>query len=252
MRLMVEPGMVAGAPSRVLSHRSMPRLNLRATSAPKPEDYGQENYDMARFIMALRARNIRNTPIMAAFEHTPRGAFFDPAFEPYLYQDITLPLPCGEEASSAFFIARMLTAANIQPHEQVLEIGTGSGYLTALLGLLARRVVSIDRFRTLATLARKSLSVVGRSQIDLRVGDGLAGYDLPQSNFDCIIVNGAVSHVPEALADRLLPNGRIILCLDDENGQHLQSAQFLGTDVKIMDHGRSNLAPMKPGRARSL
>ncbi len=241
---------IKSSSSSVISYRSKPRLNISAS--PVFMNMDTDDHDMARFIMALRAQGIRDTTLMAAFEHTPRAAFFEPNYAAYLYQDIALPLPCGEEASSSHFIARVLSAAALQPQEQILEIGTGSGYQTALLSLIAKRVVSIDRYRTLATLARKCLSAIGLSHVDLRVGDGLAGYDLPQASFDCIIINGAVSEVPEALSDRLLPNGRLILCMQNENEQVLQALHFTGDSVKAVNHGSSNMAPMKPGRAIAL
>jgi protein-L-isoaspartate(D-aspartate) O-methyltransferase len=234
----------------VTSYRSKSRLNISAAPIVPVDD--ANDYDMARFIMALRARGIRNTALMSAFEHTARVKFFEPTYEPYLYQDISLPLPCGEEASSPHVIAQVLAAAALIPKEQVLEIGTGSGYQTALISLLASRVVSIDRYRTLATLARKSLAAVGLTQIDLRVGDGLAGYDLPQANFDCIIVNGLVNEIPEVLADRLLPNGRLILCMEREGVQLLHSIVFSDDAVRASYHGTTHFAPMKLGRAVAL
>ena len=234
----------------VISYRSKPRLNLAAQTVAMRSD--TDNHDMARFIMDLRAKGIRNTALMSAFEHIARVEFFELGFEPYLYQDMALPLPCGEEATSPHNIARVLNVANIAPHEQVLEIGTGSGYQTALIAQLAKRVVSIDRYRTLATLARKNLSAQGLTQVDLRVGDGLAGYDLPQAHFDCIIVNGAMSEVPEALVDRLLPDGRLVLCLDEGENQSLQSTQLIGTELKVEMHGASQMGAMKLGRAIAL
>ncbi len=240
----------AAAKSCAISYRSKPRLNI--SSAPIAMANDVNDYDMARFIMALRAKGIRNTALMSAFEHTARLKFFEPTYEPYLYQDMALPLPCGEEASSPYVIAQVLSAANLAPHEQVLEIGTGSGYQTALISLLAKRVVSIDRYRTLATLARKSLAAVGLTQIDLRVGDGLAGYDLPQTNFDCIIVNGLVSEIPEVLVDRLLPNGRLILCMERADVQTLHSIVFSDAGVIASYHGAMQFAAMKLGRAVAL
>jgi protein-L-isoaspartate(D-aspartate) O-methyltransferase len=236
--------------SGAISYRSKPRLNMSAVPITMARD--AHDYDMARFIMALRAKGIRNTALMSAFEHTARHKFFEPTYEPYLYQDMSLPLPCGEEASSPHVIAQVLAAAALTPKEQVLEIGTGSGYQTAMISLLASRVVSIDRYRTLATLARKSLAAVGLTQIDLRVGDGLAGYDLPQANFDCIIVNGLVSEIPEVLADRLLPNGRLILCMEKEGVQILHSIVFSDEGVAASYHGATHFAAMKLGRAVAL
>ncbi len=240
--------------SSVLSYRSKPRLNISAFPVAMSSDINTDldDHDMARFIMALRAQGIRDTRLMAAFEHTPRAAFFEPNYAAYLYQDVALPLSCGEEASSPHFIARVLAVSCILPNEQVLEIGTGSGYQTALLSLISKRVVSIDRYRTLATLARKSLSAVGMSHIDLRVGDGLAGYDLPQASFDCIIINGALSDVPEALSDRLLPNGRLVLCMQNQGEQILQVIHFKEDRVEVVSHGAVNSAPMKLGRAVAL
>jgi protein-L-isoaspartate(D-aspartate) O-methyltransferase len=240
----------ATAKSGAISYRSKPRLNISASPIAMMSD--ANDYDMARFIMALRAKGIRNTALMSAFEHTARVKFFEPTYEPYLYQDMSLPLPCGEEASSPHVIAQVLSAANLAPHEQVLEIGTGSGYQTALISLLAKRVVSIDRYRTLATLARKSLAAIGLTQIDLRVGDGLAGYDLPQGNFDCIIVNGLVSEIPEVLVDRLLPNGRLILCMERVGVQTLHSIVFSDEGVIASYHGAMQFAAMKLGRAVAL
>ncbi len=211
-----------------------------------------ENMEMARFIMSLRASGLRDTALMSAFEHVPRAEFFDSDCAAHVYSDISLPLSCGEEASSPHKIARVLSSASITREMDVLEIGTGSGFQAALLSLLAKRVVSIDRYRTLATLARKSLSRAGFNQIDLRVGDGLAGYDLPRGIFGCIIVNGAVAEVPEALLDRLAPGGALVLPLGNAESQVLTRIEIDGAGLKSSSIGEICFGTMKQGRALAL
>jgi protein-L-isoaspartate(D-aspartate) O-methyltransferase len=208
---------------------------------------------MARFIMDLRSKGVRSTALLSAMERVPRQAFFAPDKAPFLYTDFSLPLPCGEEASSAHRIARILSVAEIGPKAQILEIGTGSGYQTAILSHLAHRVVSIERYRTLAVMARKSLARLDLRNAELRVGDGLSDADLPPFGFDRIILNGSIAELPEALIDRLLPGGAIIAPILLSSGEQvLRRMAFEQGGAKAIDFEPIFFSPLKFGRAAAL
>ncbi len=206
---------------------------------------------MARFIMALRAQGIRNTALLSAFEHVARAAFFDAELADYLYADLTLPLPFGEEASSAHRIAQILNQAKLHSAMRVLEIGTGSGYQTALLATIVGEVVSIERHRSLGMLARKGLSRLGLHNAEFRHGDGLASYDLPASQFDLILINGGISAVPEALLACLRENGVILAPIGDETGQELTQISHPSANLQPSAFGQSRFGMLKRGRAAS-
>ena len=224
------------------------RLNLFSADGHEAADM-----DMARFIMALRAKGLRETVLLSAVEHAPRRSFFDEALWPYLYADVALPLPCGAEATSAHSIAHMLNAAGLKQGMRVLEIGTGSGYQAALLALLAGSVISIERFRSLAIRARRSLaSLAMGTAVEVRLGDGLNLGDWPDGTFDRIIVNGTIEACPPAWFERLAQGGAIIVSLVTEEGPVLTRIERAGEDMRHTTIGSSRLPRLKAGRARIL
>ena len=207
---------------------------------------------MARFIMALRARGLRDTRIMAAFERTPRQDFFGTEVWPHIYADIALPLPCGEQATSAHLIAQIINAASLAPSLRVLEIGTGSGYQTALLAKIVKTVVSIERYHSLAEIARKNVLRQGLETVELRFGDGLRDEDLPEGTFDRIIVNGSLASLPESLTRRLSPDGLVIAPIETDGGQMLMRIEMSGASITHASIAASAFAPIRSGCAASL
>lgn len=169
-------------------------------------DSASEDTALARFILELRSKGVTDPALLNAIEGVPRGSFISGYRPGLLYSPIALPLACGEEATDPFTLARHLLLLELRPGLRVLEIGTGSGYLAAIMARLGAEVTSYERYRTLVRQAETAFRGQGINAVTPLLGDGLARPDLPQG-FDRIIVNGALEAVPGHLTDRLNANG---------------------------------------------
>src|SRR5262245_25619966 len=127
------------------------------------------------FLLTLRRRGIADKAVLRAMDEVPRELFVDANFIRSAYADQALPIECGQTISQPYVVAYMTEQLGLQPHHRVLEIGTGSGYQAAVLSRLAREVVTVERYRTLAEAARNRLAVLGYKNVEVRVADGLAG-----------------------------------------------------------------------------
>jgi protein-L-isoaspartate(D-aspartate) O-methyltransferase len=169
----------------------------------------------------LRARGIRDERLLAAMGRVPRHEFVDPRYRDQAYEDHPLPIGAGQTVSQPYIVALMLERLDLQPSSRVLEIGTGSGYLTALLAELAEQVYSIERHAQLAHQAEETLSRLNVTNVVVRVGDGSKG--LPEyAPYDAIIVSAAASQVPPALFEQLQEGGRMIIPVGPPEAQELQ------------------------------
>jgi protein-L-isoaspartate(D-aspartate) O-methyltransferase len=169
----------------------------------------------------LRARGVSDTRVLDAFAKVPRHEFAPERYRSQAYEDH--PLPIGEEQtiSQPYIVALMLQALAISPHDRVLEIGTGSGYITALLAELAARVISIERHASLADSAAALLSRMGYRNIQIVTADGSRGF--PQSApYDVVIVSAAAPELPQELVAQLSEGGRMIVPVGVEDSQQLQ------------------------------
>jgi protein-L-isoaspartate(D-aspartate) O-methyltransferase len=154
---------------------------------------------------------------LRAMDEVPRERFVELEFTDSAYADQALPIACGQTISQPYVVAYMTEQLRLRPHHRVLEIGTGSGYQAAVLSRLAREVVSIERYRTLAEHARERLRGVGASNVEVVVGDGMEG--LPaKAPFDRIVVTAAAETVPQALVDQLADDGIMLLPLGPHDG----------------------------------
>ena len=169
---------------------------------------GDEAVGVASFVLSLRARGIRDVALLRAMELVPREVFAPRRFTDLSRTDIALPLPCGQTMTGPGVVAAMLLALGVEAGQRVLEIGTGTGYVTALLSRLGAEVVSVERFNTLAESAAQHLRIVDAGGIRIEVGDGLAAR--PRERFDRILLNGAVPALPEAFTHFLGPGGRLV------------------------------------------
>lgn len=175
-----------------------------------PIETRHEAVDAASFILSLRARGIRDTAVLGAMERVRRDLFAPRRFADLARTDVSLPLPCGQTMTAPSAVAAMLIALGAAPGQRVLEIGTGSGYVTALLARIGCRVTTVERYVRLAEEAQVRLDVAGlESGIEMGVGDGLA-LDLEEERFDRILVNGAVAAVPATLTSLLAERGRLV------------------------------------------
>ena len=169
----------------------------------------------------LRSRGIHDERILQAMRSVPRHEFVSRHDWPEAYADHPIVIAEQQTTSQPYIIAAMLQAAAIQPTDRVLEIGSGSGYQTALLAELASQVFAIERYLTLVEAARETLNRLGYNNIALVAGDGSMG--LPQAApYDVIIVSAAAPRVPPALVEQLAIGGRMVVPVGDANQQVLK------------------------------
>jgi protein-L-isoaspartate(D-aspartate) O-methyltransferase len=169
----------------------------------------------------LRARGIRDERVLAAMARVPRHEFVPSEFRLQAYEDHPLPIGQDQTISQPYMVALMLEYLAVEPENTVLEIGTGSGYQSALLAELAKRVYTIERHLALANFAARDLMRLGYSNVTVLVRDGSHG--LPEhAPYERIIVSAAAPRVPPALLAQLSEGGRMILPVGSEHVQELQ------------------------------
>jgi protein-L-isoaspartate(D-aspartate) O-methyltransferase len=212
----------------------------------------EDGVNRMEFLLGLRRRGISDQAVLRAMDEVPREHFVEPGFIDEAYADQALPIACGQTISQPYVVAYMTEQLAVRPHHRVLEVGTGSGYQAAILSRLAREVVSIERYRTLAQAARIRLQTLGFDNIEVVVGDGLAGY-AAGAPFDRIIVTAAAEEVPDGLLDQLADGGILVIPLGPQGG-----AQYIVKLAKTNDGvSRETLLPVRfvpalPGQAREL
>jgi len=184
-----------------------------------------------RLIMGLRRAGITDTAVLAAIERIPREAFVTPHFHDQAYEDTALPIAHGQTISQPQIVALMSEALHVKKTHKVLEIGTGSGYQTAVLSRLARRVYSIERYRSLLQEAEQRLHTLRLHNITTRCADGSKGWP-EQAPFDRIIVTAAAAAVPDALVQQLAAGGIMIVPLGPERGEQ-KLVRITKTDTGI-------------------
>ncbi|MBU6475600.1 MAG: protein-L-isoaspartate(D-aspartate) O-methyltransferase [Alphaproteobacteria bacterium] len=164
-----------------------------------------------RLIMKLRKAGITDTAVLGAIERVPREAFIPPMFHDQAYEDIALPIDCGQTISQPLVVASMTQALKVNDRHKVLEIGTGSGYQAAILSRLCRRVYSIERHRPLLATAEKRLGDLKVRNITCKAADGMKGW-IEQAPFDRIIVTAAAAtEPPEPLLEQLSLGGILVI-----------------------------------------
>ena len=163
-----------------------------------------------RFLFALRSRGVTDARVLTAMEKIDRGAFVRGLFADRAYDDMPLPIACGQTISQPSIVGLMTQALEVRPRDKVLEVGTGSGYQAAVLSLLARRVYTVERHRRLVREAEEVFAALGLSNITVRTVDGSFG--LPeQAPFDRIIVTAAAEDPPGPLLAQLKIGGIMVL-----------------------------------------
>ena len=174
----------------------------------------------ARLVETLRGVGIQNLAVLKAFAETPRHLFVPEAVRHRAYEDSALPIGAGQTISRPYTQARYLEVLRLTGRERVLEIGTGSGYQTALLGALADQVFTIERVRPLAEAARESLRAAAVGNVSILVGDGTLGWSA-YAPYDAILVAAGGPQVPPPLIEQLGPAGRMLIPLGERGAQVL-------------------------------
>jgi protein-L-isoaspartate(D-aspartate) O-methyltransferase len=204
------------------------------------------------FLLTLRRRGVGDQAVLRAMDEVPRELFVEPEFTEAAYADQALPISCGQTISQPYVVAYMTEQLALRPHHRVLEVGTGSGYQAAVLSRLAREVVSIERYRTLADQASARLQSLGYENVEVIVGDGFAGVP-GRAPYDRIIVTAAAEHVPEALTDQLADDGILLMPLGAHGGsQHIIKLTKSKTGIARENLIAVRFVPLLPGQAQEL
>jgi protein-L-isoaspartate(D-aspartate) O-methyltransferase len=213
---------------------------------------GDDKVGRMQFLLGLRRRGISDPGVLRAMDEVPREHFVENAFVGSAYADQALPIACGQTISQPYVVAYMTEQLGVRGGHRVLEVGTGSGYQAAVLSRLADEVVSIERYRTLAEAARKRLSALGYENVDVQVGDGLAGVP-ERAPYDRIIVTAAAETVPDALVGELAEGGVMVLPLGPHAGpQRLVKLTKGEQGINQEDLIGVRFVPLLPGKAREL
>jgi len=183
-----------------------------------------------RLVNELQAKGIRDMAVLRAVAQVPRHLFVPHSLWHRAYEDSALPIARGQTISQPWVQARYLELAQLTGREKVLEIGTGSGYQTALLGLLAGSIFSIERLPDLARSARAALDAAGLRNVSVMVGDGTLGWR-PYAPYDVIMVAAASPQVPQPLVEQLADGGRLIIPLGDRETQQLTAFRRQGDQM---------------------
>lgn len=206
----------------------------------------------ASLILKLRGLGVSDRAVLNALETVPRTLFVPPEWRSHAYFDRPLPIACGQTISAPSVVGLMMAALEVCDRHGVLEIGTGSGYQTAVLARVARRVTTIERYRTLVRAAERRWQALGIRNISAIVGDGALGWSR-QAPFDRIVVSAAAPTPPVRLITQLSDSGILIAPIGPEAGpQRLTLFQRIGHNVDTRDLGEADFLPLASGVAQNL
>lgn len=210
-------------------------------------------FQAARLVLALRQAGVMDQRVMEALEKSPRELFAPRIFEEDAWENVELPIDCGQTMTRPVTVGIMLQALEAQRDHTVLEVGTGTGYVAAVLTKLVRRVYTVDRYRTLVDKARSLIDRLHMSsRIEVRMADGLTGWP-EAAPFDRVLLMGSVPALPEDIARQVGQGGVVVMPVErDGRGlivrlQKQADGSFAETVV-----AQGGFAPLEPGIAREL
>jgi protein-L-isoaspartate(D-aspartate) O-methyltransferase len=206
---------------------------------------------MIQLVMTLRGGGVTDARVLGAIERTPRNLFVPERFGDQAYDDRALPIDCGQTISQPFIVAHMTQALKIDDRCKVLEVGTGSGYQAAVLSRLARRVYSVERYRTLSKEAETRFEAMRLSNIVTRIGDGSVGWP-EQAPFDRIIVTASAPSRPVEILSQLKDGGIAVAPVDRDAHQYLVRYERNGGSFTETDLMEVRFVPLVKGEARAL
>ena len=221
--------------------------------ARKPDENPEERrIEIANLLLRLRRNGITDQKVLAAIESVPRDVFVPADSQDNAYSERALPIDCGQTISAPVIVGLMTAALDIGDRDRILEIGTGSGYQTAVLSKLARRVYTIDRFRTLVQAAESRFRTLRISNVTTLVGDGMKGWP-EQAPFDKVIVTAAGDRVPDALLKQVRLGGIIVAPVGPHDG--IQKLVRMTRTPEGFDEATLadvRFVPLIPGKAAHL
>jgi protein-L-isoaspartate(D-aspartate) O-methyltransferase len=196
-----------------------------------------------RLVEALQAGGIRDLSVLRAFDEVPRHLFVPTGMRHRAYEDSALPIGQGQTISQPSMHARYLELLQLTGHEKVLEIGTGSGYQTALLAHLASQVFTIERVAQLLERARDAIRQTGARNVSVLVGDGTLGWR-DYGPYDAILVTAGAPDIPRPLAEQLAEGGRMLIPLGGREEQMLTLVTRRGDSLQRRDIGPARFVPL--------
>ncbi len=192
------------------------------------------------------SRGVKDGMVLEAMEKVKRHVFVDEYLKTRAYEDYPMPIGEGQTISQPYIVALMTELLALKGAEKVLEIGTGTGYQTAVLAELAKEVCTVEFFPALAEKAKATLAAEGCAKIRFRTGDGAAGWP-EHAPYDAIIVTCAPLETPKALFDQLADKGRLAIPLGEEGAQRLMLYTKDGADIKERFIAAVRFVPMLKG-----
>jgi Protein-L-isoaspartate carboxylmethyltransferase len=211
-----------------------------------------EKEGFAGLLLKLRGEGISDTALLSAMEQTPRAAFLSAAHADAAYEDRLLPIDCGQFAESAALVARVLYLTGLAAGQRVLDIGTGTGFLAGVVGRIAERVLTIDRFKTLTTLAQRRYQHLGLANVVARQGDAIKGVP-GEGTFDRIISTAAFESIPRHYVDHLVTEGVMVAPIRDKDGViRLSRLTKIGSRFEREDFFPVPYLPLIEGQAAAL
>lgn len=204
-----------------------------------------------QLIMELRHQGIKDTRVLAAIERVPRDRFVQAQFLEHAYDNIALPITQGQTISQPYVVAFMSEALQVGDRMKVLEIGTGSGYQTAVLAKLCRRVYTIERYRSLLLQAERRLAELNISNVTAKLGDGNKGWP-EQMPFDRILVTAAADARPDLLLEQISPMGGILVAPVGRDPDKQEIVRYTKQGIEIREEKLLpvRFVPLLPGIAR--
>jgi protein-L-isoaspartate(D-aspartate) O-methyltransferase len=199
----------------------------------------------------LRARGIADERVLGAMARVPRHEFAPEPYRDQAYEDHPLPIAQGQTISQPYIVALMLEALALRPADRVLEVGTGSGYVTALLAELAAQIISVERHAALADPARELLARMGYANVRIIVGDGAEGFP-EYAPYGAIIVSAAAPDIPPALLAQLAEGGRMIIPVGTPDSQQLQLIRIENGEPRISLRELCRFVPLISGGPSGL
>lgn len=198
-------------------------------------------------LQQLMQQGIGDERVLKAMAEVPREKFIDEAMSHKAYDNTALPIGLGQTISQPYMVARMTELLRVGPEAKVLEIGTGSGYQTAVLAHLVQHVFSVERIKSLQWQAKRRLKQLDLHNVSTRHGDGWQGW-ASRGPFDAIIVTAAPPEIPEALLSQLADGGRLVLPVGEfDKTQQLRCVQRRGNDFSVESIEPVRFVPLVQG-----